>query len=210
MIRRNLTFSEGMLSDARKVWRENGMVPVLEKKAALLVRAYCLGVHLNVKDCSDYILPQNGLALWWLATLVADIQSKTMFSPSIYPALAWPWRDGFRVKADLTPEERVLVDKTSDLILDGDEIAYDNSTANVVIVIDDWQGFVKSAKQAGISVQDKFEDAIRQYRLYKDEALYALKSRAKIAAAANARAWRRAKKGQVPEGLIPIPSYLAA
>jgi len=210
MIRKNITFSEGMLSDARKVWRENGMVPVLEKKAALLVRAYCLGVHLNVKDCPDYVLPQNGLALWWLATLVEDIQAKTMFAPSIYPALAWPWRDGFKVKADLNPEERVLVDKTSDLILDGDEIAYDNSTANVVIIVDDWQGLVRAAKQAGISVQDKFEDAIRKYRLYKDEVIYALKSRAKIAAAANARAWRRAKKDQVPEGLIPIPDYLAA
>lgn len=199
-----------MLRDFRTAWAESGQTEELDMKIANnLLRAYCLNVHLNVKDGSDYILPQNGLALWWLAKLIATIQARVMFAPNIYPALAWPWRDGFRVKADLTQAERAMVDATTEAILNGDEIAFDPSTANVVVVIDDWPGVVKAAKNAGISVPERFEDAIRPFRIFKDEVMYALSARAKIAAAMNARARRRAKKNQVPEGLIPVPGYLA-
>jgi len=210
-MRRNITFSEAMLSDFRSAWAKGGQTEGLDMKiASNLLRAYCLNVHLNVKDCSDYILPQNGVALWWLAKLIANIQAKVMFAPNIYPALTWPWRDGFRVKANLTQVERAMVDATTEAILNGDEIAFDPSTANVVVVIDDWAGIAKAAGKVGMSVPEKFEDAIRPFRMFKDEVMYALAARAKIAAAINARAWRRAKKNQVPEGLIPIPSYLAA
>jgi hypothetical protein len=211
MVRKNIKFSEAILNDIRKSWAGNNQTSLLDMKPAVaLLRAYCLNVHLNMKECSDYILPQNGVAIWWLAKLIENIQSKTMFSPNIYPALAWPWRDGFRVKADLTECERSLVDATSDAILAGDEIAFDASTANIVIVVDDWLDIVKAAKQVGISLAEKFEDAIRPYRIFKDEVMYALIARAKIAMAINARAWRRAKKGQIPKGLIEIPNYLAA
>lgn len=199
-----------MLKDFRTIWKAEGSTKWSDKIAAQLLRAYCLGQTLNVKDCPNYVLPQNGYGIFWLATLVADIQKKVMFSPNIYPALSWPWRDGFKVEAKLSAAEQFVVDKTTDLILNGDDIVYDPTTANVVVIVDDWAGIVRAAKQAGISVPEKFEDAIRPYRRFRNEVNYALAARAKIAAAANARAWRRAKKGQVPEGLIPLPDYLAA